>query len=141
MKVKSDVIKLKTKDKIGFYDITGQLKEKTGKTGIKNGLVVAFTQHTTACLRINENESKLMNDLLDTLERIASSKQAYKHDLKTVDDRDNGHAHCKSLALNSSESIPIKDGKPLLGTWQSLFFIELDGPRPERQVILQFIGE
>jgi len=141
MKIASDLIELKTDKEIGFYDITEKLAEKTKAAGIKNGFVIAFVQHTTAALRVNENESKLLKDLLRVLEKIAPKKEKYEHDIKTVDSRINGHAHCKSLALNSSESIPIKDGKLLLGTWQSLFFIELDGPRNNRQVMLQFIGE
>ncbi|MBI5884689.1 YjbQ family protein [archaeon] len=141
MKVINGVLELETKQKICFYDLTEKLVQAARKSGIKNGLAVAFVQHTTAALAINENEEKLMADFLRVLEKFASSKGKYRHDLKTVDSRINGHAHCKHLALNSSETIPIKDGKLLLGNWQSLFFIELDGPRPKREVVLQFIGD
>ena len=65
----------------------------------------------------------------------------YRHDEQTVDDRPNARGHIMSLLMNSSEAIPISDGVPAIGTWQSVFFIELDGPRSNRSITLKIIGE
>ena len=57
------------------------------------------------------------------------------------DERPNGHAHCLQLLLGSSESVPVMDGELMLGAWQRLFLVELDGPRPQREVLVQVLGE
>ena len=57
------------------------------------------------------------------------------------DERPNGHAHCLQLLLGSSESVPVIDGELMLGAWQRLFLVELDGPRPQREVLVQVLGE
>jgi secondary thiamine-phosphate synthase enzyme len=74
------------------------------------------------------------------LKRLVPRDGDYLHNLAPVDDRDNAHAHLIGLFMNASESIPVRDGELLLGGWQSVFFVELDGPRPRREVSLQFIG-
>jgi secondary thiamine-phosphate synthase enzyme len=58
-----------------------------------------------------------------------------------VDDRDNAHSHLLGLFLNASETIPVAGGELVMGGWQSIFFIELDGPRERREVRLQLLGE
>jgi thiamine phosphate synthase YjbQ (UPF0047 family) len=65
----------------------------------------------------------------------------YGHNLNPVDGRDNAHAHLLGLFMNVSESIPIADGRRLLGGWQSIFFVEPDGPRDRRQLLLHLMGE
>jgi secondary thiamine-phosphate synthase enzyme len=75
------------------------------------------------------------------LEKLAPKNGKYGHDINPVDGRKNAHAHLKSLLLNSSESIPVQNGKMKMGNWQRVFFVELDGPRNERKIIVQVVGE
>jgi secondary thiamine-phosphate synthase enzyme len=97
--------------------------------------------HTTARLTINERESELQRDMVEFLTRLAPAEGEYRHNHHTVDGRANAHAHLLGLFVNASETIPITDGALVLGAWQSIFFVELDGPRAEREVQLQVIGE
>jgi secondary thiamine-phosphate synthase enzyme len=74
------------------------------------------------------------------LERLAPRDGDYLHNLDTVDDRPNAHAHLLGLFANTTECLMVRDGELQLGAWQSVFFIELDGPRPRRQVLVQALG-
>ncbi len=130
-----------------FVDITQDVAEFVHSTGIRNGCVVIFSKHTTAAIRINENEPLLLQDMERFLERLASRNGDYLHNdfsLRTVnmteDECPNGHAHCQHLLLSSSETIPIIGGELQLGRWQHIFLVELDRPRA-REVVLQVLGE
>ena len=74
------------------------------------------------------------------IKRFAPKDGNYLHNLNPLDGRDNAHSHLIGLLMNTSETIPFSKGKLLLGKWQSLFFIELDGPRKERSILLQISG-
>ncbi|MFA4906785.1 MAG: secondary thiamine-phosphate synthase enzyme YjbQ [archaeon] len=138
-------IEIDTKEKIEFIDITGRAREFVEKSGIKNGILVAFTQHTTSSLKVHERETEidkaLLKDSIEFLEKMAPSSGKYKHDRTNVDGRPNAHSHLKSLMMNSSETIPIRNGKIALGSWQALYFIEMDGPRNGRKIIFTATGE
>ncbi len=130
-----------------FIDITERVVEFVGGTGIKNGFVVVYSKHTTAAIKINENEPLLLHDMERFLERLASQNGYYQHNdftLRTVnmteDECPNGHAHCQHLLMSTSETIPIVDGELQLGRWQRVFLVELDRPRA-REVVLQVLGE
>jgi secondary thiamine-phosphate synthase enzyme len=125
---------------VQFFDITNQVKEKLKQSKIQNGIVLVFTQHTTTSIKINEKEENLETDMTKFLEKLAPTKEHYLHDETAVDGRMNAHSHMKSLILNSSETIPITNGEMILGTWQSIFFVELDGDR-KRKVFVQILGE
>jgi secondary thiamine-phosphate synthase enzyme len=136
-----DSITLKTVEPIEVLDITAQVRERLAASGLRNGLVTLISRHTTARVNLNENEAQLHRDMVTFLKRLVPRDGDYLHNLAPVDDRDNAHAHLLGLFMNASESIPVVDGELLLGGWQSVFFIELDGPREQRGVTLQFIGE
>ena len=119
-------------------DIAAILNEiNKGDGRIRDGVVNVFTRHSTSAIRINENERGLLVDFEKALKDIVKEKGNYKHDF--IDN--NAASHIRAFLLGSSESIPIMDGRLNLGTWQSVFFIELDGPRTNRTVELTFIGE
>lgn len=134
-------IPLKTIAPIQIIDITGQVRERLADSGLRNGLVTLISRHTTARVNLNENEAALHRDMVAFLQRLAPRDGDYGHNLAPVDDRDNAHAHLLGLFMNASESIPVADGELLLGGWQSIFFVELDGPREQRSVLLHCIGE
>ncbi|HEX4935003.1 MAG TPA: secondary thiamine-phosphate synthase enzyme YjbQ, partial [Gemmatimonadaceae bacterium] len=109
-------------------------------SGVRHGLLTVMSPHTTARITINEREGELQRDMVRFLEWIAPADGDYGHNRAPVDDRLNAHAHLVGLFLNASESIPVADGDLLLGGWQSLFFVELDGPREARDVVLHLMG-
>ena len=118
-------------------DIVAILNETSKENKIENGIVNIFTKHSTSAIRVNENEKGLLLDFEKALKDIVKEKDNYKHDF--IDN--NAASHIRAFILGSSETIPIVDGRLDLGTWQSIFFVELDGPRSNRIVELTFIGE
>ena len=129
-----------------FIDITERVLEIVQETHIRNGLVSVFSKHTTAAIKLNENEPLLIKDMEGFLSRIAPVDASYQHNdfsIRTVnmteDECPNGHAHCQHLILGTSEIVPVIDGKPLLGEFQRVLLVELDEPKP-RQVAVQVMG-
>jgi len=116
-------------------DITNEVKEAVITSGIKEGICVVFTPHTTASVLISENvDPRLQRDLLGSLARIAPDNVRYAHV------GGNASAHIKSSLTGVSLSIPVADGQPLLGEWQGVLFAEFDGPRPARNVMIKVIA-
>ena len=129
-----------------FIDITDAVREALSRSSVQEGSVLVFSRHTTAAIKINEDEPLLLHDLTHFLQRIAPREGDYKHNdfairtaHMTEDECPNGHAHCQHLMLGTSETIPVADGELLLGQWQRIFLIELDRPR-QREVIVQVQG-
>lgn len=129
-----------------FVDVTDQVLDSIAESGISTGNVLVYSKHTTAAIKINEMEPLLLEDMARTLEHIAPRDADYRHNDFTVrtvnmneDECPNGHAHCQHLALGTSETIPIIDGALQLGTYQRVFFIELDHPR-QREFLIQVMG-
>ena len=118
-------------------DITAVLNEINNEQKMDNGIVNIFTKHSTSAIRVNENEKGLLLDFEKALKDVIKEKDNYKHDF--IDN--NAASHIRAFLLGASETIPIVGGRLNLGTWQSIFFIELDGPRSNRTVDLTFIGE
>lgn len=138
-------IRIKTAEGVSMYNLTEQVKEIVVESKIKNGNVLVFTKHTTTAIGINEDETRLLEDIKLSLEKIAPKDRKYLHDdihLRKVppDERINGHSHIKALCLNKSETIPLINNELALGTWQSIMFFELDGSR-EREILIQVNGE
>ena len=140
MQIQRHRIELATTAPIQLIDITDQVRRFVTSSGIKDGLVTVSCLHTTARINVNERVEKLERDMLTFLKRFVPRDGDYLHNLDPVDGRDNAHSHLIGLFMNSSETIPVAKGTMVLGEWQSVFFIELDGPRERRGVELQIIG-
>ena len=147
MKPQIYCLKVETHKAPEFVDITQPVRDFVAQARVTCGWVTVFSRHTTASVKINENEPLLLQDMEQFLERIAPRNGNYRHNdfsIRTVNMNDdecpNGHAHCQQLLLGTSETIPIIEGMLQLGRWQSLFLIELDHPRP-REVVVQVLGE
>jgi secondary thiamine-phosphate synthase enzyme len=130
-----------------FIDITDQVAEVARKAAIQNGFAIVFSRHTTAAIRINENEPMLLRDMEQFLESVAPSDVYYSHNdftRRTANMSDgeqpNAHSHCQQLLLGASEAVPIVNGELLFGQWQRLFLVELDRGR-EREIVVQLVGE
>ena len=134
MTVKSNSFKIDTNKNFEIIDITSKINDLLD---INEVIVSIFSRHSTSAIVVNENESGLLSDLEFTLDNLITDKYSYSHD--RIDN--NARSHLKSFLLSSSESLPVKNGKLDLGTWQSVFFIELDGPRRSRTVTLTMVGE
>ena len=130
----SKKIILNTNKNFEIIDITSQINREID---IDSGIVNVFSKHSTSAIVVNENEIGLLKDLELMLGDLVSDKYSWQHD--RIDN--NAKSHLKSFILSSSETIPVANGKLDLGTWQSVFFIELDGPRTGRTVGLTFIGD
>lgn len=118
-----------------LIDITSQVRAAIRSAGISSGLAVICTPHTTAAITINENaDPDVIHDMLAGLERSVPWHANYRHG------EGNSAAHIKSSLVGASETVIIRDGMPVLGTWQGIFFCEFDGPR-RRQVHIQVIGQ
>jgi secondary thiamine-phosphate synthase enzyme len=144
--VTAEAIEIETKGAPEFHDITDDIFAIIQDSGVTYGQATVFSEHTTAAIRINENEPLLLKDMARTLRQIAPPDAYYEHNdfgrrtvNMNIDECANGHSHCQHLFLSSSETIPVIDGKPALGTYQRVFLIELDHPRM-RRVLVTVVG-
>jgi secondary thiamine-phosphate synthase enzyme len=139
-------LQVETKKQFEIADITEQVKIAVTESGIKNGFAVIFSPHTTASIRLNHNETLLMQDIMKALYRLIPIDISYSHDLFEVrqnvkpNERSNGNAHVKAFLLGSSENVIIENNSLILGAMQSIFFVEMDGGR-SREVYLKIMGE
>jgi secondary thiamine-phosphate synthase enzyme len=147
MKSQVYCLKMESKKAPEFIDITERVRECVSEASVSSGFVVVYSKHTTAAIKINENEPLLLQDMECFLERMSPRDNDYRHNdfsVRTVnmteDECPNGHAHCQHLLLGTSETIPIVEGIMQFGRWQSIFLIELDHARP-REVVVQVLGE
>lgn len=141
MRTLSRSISIRTGAPLEILDITPAVKKELDSMRLRTGFVVITTRHTTTGLCINENCERLKEDMKDFLLRLAPQGKDYRHDHETIDGRNNAHSHLLSMFLRTSEIVPVDEGQMALGTWQTIFFIEMDGPRGERHVTLTAIGE
>lgn len=137
---------IETRREAEVVDLTAHLESFLLLTGVKDGILVVHTMHTTTAIVVNEQEPLLHADLFRQLERLAPRTLAYDHDdptrrvvNRTDAERTNGHAHCQAMLLGSSASVPVLNGRLLLGRWQRILFVELDGPQ-DRQVCAAIVA-
>lgn len=145
-RVVCEAIEFETTAAPEFIDITEDVAGIVSDSGVQFGQVSVFSQHTTAAVKINENEPLLLRDLARTIRHFAPPNGYYEHNdfsRRTVNMNEgecaNGHAHCQHLFLAASETIPVVDGRIALGQWQRVFLIELDHPRL-RRVLVNVVG-
>ncbi len=124
---------LDSNEKFEIIDLTEMINDMIS---IENGVVNIFSKHSTSAIVVNEKESNLLEDLELFLNDLCND-HSWKHDLLD----NNAESHLKSFILSSGETIPVSNYHLDLGTWQSVFFVELDGPRKNRCINLTFIGD
>jgi len=132
-----DKITINSSKRTEIIDITSKIQLAIDECNIKNGIINVFSKHSTSAIVVNENEQGLLIDIEKILKDLIPNDNSYNHDM--IDN--NADSHLRSFLLGSSESIPINNKKLAFGTWQSIFFIELDGPRNNRTIELTIIGE
>lgn len=113
-----------------MLDLTGSVRQAVAEAGVRSGDVLVYCPHTTAAVTVNEAaDPDVQRDILAGLARLVPERADWRHV------EGNADAHVKASIVGSSVLVPIEDGKPLLGTWQGVFFCEFDGPR-RRSVII-----
>jgi secondary thiamine-phosphate synthase enzyme len=128
-------ISLETHSRAQMIDITATVQKAVGEKKIEEGICLVYTPHTTAAITINENaDPDVPRDILAALDRAVPFSANYRHV------EGNSAAHVKSSLVGASELIIIEQGRLVLGTWQSVFFCEFDGPRTRRVFISVVAG-
>lgn len=126
-----ETLRVKTRRKAEVVDVTAPVAEVVRRAGVQEGICTVFVRHATAAIVINENaDPGFRLDLVAALDKLFP-EGIWEHD--KVDD--NGAAHLKAAVLGPSETIPVRDGRLLLGTWQGIALVECDGPR-EREIVV-----
>ncbi|MCQ5340727.1 MAG: secondary thiamine-phosphate synthase enzyme YjbQ [Candidatus Methanomethylicia archaeon] len=136
MNIKFKEIVINTKRRREVIDITEEVEKFVSESKINNGICLVYSKHATSAIIINENESGLLEDIIRKINEDYPIEKEWLHN--RIDD--NADAHLASTFIGTSVTIPIKDGKLCLGTWQDIFFLELDGPRIGRKVIIEVLG-
>src|SRR5664280_2327984 len=127
-------ISLETHSRVEMIDITAAVQKAAGEEKIEEGVCLVYTPHTSAAITINENaDPDVPRDILVALDRAVPLSADYRHA------EGNSAAHVKSSLVGASELIIIERGRLVLGTWQSIFFCEFDGPRT-RKVLISIIA-
>jgi secondary thiamine-phosphate synthase enzyme len=118
-----------------FIDVTPEVNRVVAKSGIREGVCHLYVPHTTAGVTINENaDPSVPQDILERLNVLAPREGRYRHT------EGNADAHIKATLVGASQTVPVAEGRLLLGTWQGVFFCEFDGPR-RRKLVVRVMGE
>ena len=145
MLIKYYPLQLTTGEGIALHDVTPQVRSYLNESGIQNGFVTVTSRHTTTALTINEYEERLLEDVKTFFMRLIPPQAKYLHtDIHLrdcpPDEPENAHSHLAAMLLGSSEVIPVSEGALVLGQYQSVMLVELDGSR-ERTLAVQVYGE
>lgn len=138
MKYYTHYLWFNTKNRQEFINITPQVEEALGKSGIREGLCLVNAMHITSSVFINDDEAGLHSDFSEWLEKMAPyGKDKYRHNLSG---EDNGDAHLKRTVMGREVVVAITEGKLDFGPWEQIFYAEFDGKRRKR-VLIKIIGE
>lgn len=121
--------------KEGLVDITAEVTEAISESGVNEGICVVYCPHTTAAITINENaDPDVRTDFISGFDKVFPDFESFRHA------EGNSDAHIKSSAVGASETLIVTAGRPLLGTWQGVYFCEFDGPR-NRKFYVKVMGD
>ena len=121
--------------KTSMTDITSKVRECIRKSGVKDGICVIFSMHTTAGITINENaDPDVQRDMLYGLDKAFPVREEYRHA------EGNSHAHLRTSCVGPSTTVIVSDGEPVLGTWQGIYLCEFDGPRRRKVLVKTLSG-
>ncbi len=137
MKSHTEYLTFETKKHREYLHITPKLETIVKKSGVRDGIVLVSAMHITAGVYVNDNESGLIDDIDEWLEKLAPFRKDYRHHQTG---EDNGDSHLKALLIHHQVILPVTNGGLDLGTWQRVFYAEFDGRRPKR-VLVKVMGE
>ena len=130
---------MRTSAKDEVIDLTGKVQDIVSKSGIDNGLACIFVAGSTAAVTTVEFEPGLVKDLNEAMDRLYPKGIDYDHHRRWGDG--NGHSHVRASLVGPSLTVPIVDGRLLLGTWQQIVFLEFDNKPRSREVAVQIVGD
>lgn len=123
-------LEVRTRDSQDIVDITSDVRRIVRESGVMDGICVVFSMHTTAGITINENaDPDVKTDMIAGLSRAFPEREDYRHA------EGNSHSHLRTSCVGPSQTLIIREGDLLLGTWQGLFLCEFDGPRTRRVAV------
>ena len=135
----SGTINLRETEEETIVDVTGEVTAEIAQSGVRNGICLVFVPGSTGALTVLEFEPGLAEDLPDAIRRLFPRDIEYKHHLRWHDG--NGHSHIRASFIGPDLVVPVVDGRPMLGQWQQLVFIELDVRPRKRELVVQVVGE
>lgn len=128
-------LNVKSTNRTEFINITSEVQGEITEAGMDQGVCYVYVPHTTAGVTINEGaDPSVQTDMLAIFSRLVPKDPHYRHA------EGNSDAHAKSTMVGASVSIPVHEGKLILGTWQAIFFAEFDGPRHRRVAVKLITG-
>jgi secondary thiamine-phosphate synthase enzyme len=139
MQIVTKELHFSTKGEVEIVDLTGKVNNAVRESAVNDGIVTIFVPGATGAVTTIEYEPGLLHDLPAALERLFPRGIEYEHELRWHDG--NGHSHVRAAFLGPSLTVPFKDQRLMLGTWQQVVFVELDNKPRSRRVILQIMGE
>ncbi len=139
MVVQRGELYLSTTSGCDVIDVTEEVTRFVGSSGVDEGLCLVYVPGSTAAVTTIEYEPGVVQDLVDTLERLVPSDRPYRHDARWGDG--NGYSHVRASLMGPSLSIPVARGEPVLGTWQQIVVVDMDNEPRRREVWVQVIGE
>ncbi len=139
MRVFQEEVQVRSKGEGDIIDISERVRRVVERSGIRVGVAQVFVVGSTAAVTTMEYEPGLVEDLPQALERIAPRDAEYKHHLRWGDY--NGHSHVRASIIGPSLMIPVRDGEPVLGTWQQVILVELDVRPRNRRIVVTVMGE
>ena len=139
MAVRTTTVNVKTGGEFDIRDLTPLPEKSVVKSGVQEGQASAFVSGSTAAITTIEFEPGLVHDMKQALSRLFPMDIGYKHHEKWGDD--NGRSHIRAAFLKPGVSVPVTNGKLMLGKWQQVVLVELDTRPRERQIVLQILGE
>jgi len=139
MDVVTTRISFQTRREMDMVDISSQLAKSIRDSGLKDGIATVFVPGSTGALTTIEYEPGLLEDFPNMLDRVAPRDIDYEHEKRWHDG--NGHSHVRASLIGPSITIPFENGRPTLGTWQQVVFVELDARSRSRQLVVQIMGK
>jgi secondary thiamine-phosphate synthase enzyme len=139
MSVETKTITVRSAKETDIINITQEIQKAVSASKIREGSVLIFVKGSTASVSTIEFEPNLVADFRDAMERLVPSKIKYRHTETWGDD--NGKSHVRATLMGPSLTVPFREKKLLLGTWQQIVLLDFDVPAREREIIIQIIGE
>jgi len=139
MRVITDYIEISTRGHNDIVDVTPQVGEVLGRSGLQDGQLTVFISGSTAGVTTIEYEPGLVKDLPEALEKVAPMGVRYHHDATWGDG--NGYAHVRAALVRASLTVPFVEGRLLLGAWQQIVVLDFDNRSRHRKIVVQLVGE
>lgn len=139
MKIHHHTLELQTTAECDVLDLSSQVAECVASSGVRDGQVLVFTPGSTAAVTTIEYESGAINDFKRLLEQLAPAGGEYEHNLRWGDG--NGYSHVRAALVGPALSVPIVDGRLVVGTWQQIILCDFDNRPRHRRVVVQVMGQ